>query len=84
MHVFLSAAPEARPFCLPSMISGFEAEVADALTEIPIEAVRVTVGSANAGETTEPDTAPVEAVSLVARPTGRRHRGMPWWEVVKA
>jgi hypothetical protein len=81
VRIFLSAAREARPYSLAKLIGGFEAEVTAQVVrdaEFDIDAVR----PAHARDPVHDPSAAPDAVALVARPTGRHYRGLPWWEVV--
>ena len=75
MIIYLSAAPEVRRFCLPPLISGFEAEVQDNVVALPIVALQPVHPQANLL------LAVAAKVRLEARDTGRRYRDLPWWEV---
>jgi len=86
MHVFMSAAREARPYALPDLIAGFETDLTDtqvAYGEVAIETVFVPRRGLSA---TRVDAATGEEatgrVRLVGRPTGKEYRDLPWWEVV--
>ena len=81
MHVFLSAAPDARPFCLPDLVAGFETEIEPGVREVEIEAIVPLV--ARDYTEADPDSAP-ETVRLVARASGRSYRGLDWWVVSRA
>jgi len=76
VRVFLSAAREARPYALPTLIAGFEAEVT--LEQARAGEVGV-VGALDPHADVQADS---EVPRLVGRPTGRQYRGLPWWEVV--
>jgi hypothetical protein len=52
------------------MISGFEADVAESLEEVRFKAAQVLAG-------------PDQGVVLLAKPTGRRIKGLAWWEIEK-
>jgi len=91
VRVFLSAHHTARRWALPPLVQGFEADLQDGATEVEIQAAyppdvllaqqafkdAVEAGAEHAEDPGEPDPLPV----LVARPTGKSFRHLPWWEV---
>ena len=78
MRIFLSAGHTARAYALPSLVEGFEADVTDGSTHVEIEALDPT---RDRGYTESKEIRACGRVRLVGRPTGRRYRGLPWWEV---
>jgi hypothetical protein len=75
--VFVSAVPSARAHALPALISGFETEVPEEHFSAGSFFLR---GLLQPSDFRVPPPEDVEAPVLVARPTGREWRGLPWWE----
>jgi hypothetical protein len=78
MRVFLSAARAARPGSPARLISGYETDVTDEHVRAGAFAVLAAPPVTGYVEGEDKSTLP----RLVAHPTHKQYRGLPWWEVV--